>query len=79
MAGFIGRSVIKNSNNKLIIPRITALDPAGPMFYPPIIFIKPINKNDAKFVDVIHGDALYFGTKKSTGTVDFWPNEGNTG
>lgn len=77
MAGFIGRSVIENSNKELIISRITALDPAGPVFYPRNILINSINENDAIFVDVIHGDALYFGTKYSTGTVDFWPNEGN--
>ena len=76
LAGFIGRSVIENSNKALIITRITALDPAGPVFYPQNIFIKPINANDAKFVDVIHADGNYFGTKYSTGTVDFWPNEG---
>lgn len=75
LAGFIGRSVIANSNQKLIIPRITGLDPAGPVFYPPSIFITPINKNDGTFVDIIHADANFFGTKYPTGTVDFWPNE----
>lgn len=74
LAGFIGRSVLANSNKKLIISRITALDPAGPIFYPPSIFITPINKNDGTFVDIIHADANYFGTKYPTGTVDFWPN-----
>ncbi|CAO1411079.1 unnamed protein product [Diamesa hyperborea] len=77
LAGFIGRSVIENSKKELIIPRITALDPAGPVFYPETFLIKPLNVNDAKFVDVIHTDADHFGTKYSTGHVDFWPNEGN--
>jgi hypothetical protein len=75
LVGIIGRSVQKYSNNKLKIHRITALDPAGPMYYNNI-FATPLNKNDADFVDVIHTDSNFFGAPVETGTVDFWPNNG---
>lgn len=55
--------------------RISALDPAGPMYYRNR-FVTPLNKNDAEFVDVIHTDSNFFGAPVETGTVDFWPNNG---
>lgn len=49
LAGFIGRSVNNNSNQTVKIKRITALDPAGPVFYGMgSRFQKPLNKNDGK-------------------------------
>lgn len=75
IAGLIGRNVQEKSAKKFKIKRITALDPAFPLFYPEI-FYKPISKDDADFVDVIHSDAWLYGTPVQTGTVDFWPNGG---
>lgn len=51
--GFIGRSVLANSDGSLQIQRITALDPAGPVFYPPNVIIKPLSPTDGVFVDVV--------------------------
>lgn len=59
--------------------RLSALDPAFPGFYPAkVSIVKPISKDDAEFVDVIHTDAWLYGAPSSTGTVDFWPNGGRT-
>lgn len=77
MAGVIGRCVLRKSMGDTKIVRISALDPAFPAFYPSF-GTKPVNKNDAEFVDIIHTDAWFYGAPKSTGTVDFWPNGGTT-
>ncbi|XP_058065811.1 pancreatic lipase-related protein 2-like [Anopheles bellator] len=56
------------------LARITALDPAGPLF--------SHNSRDAvgpraaKFVDVIHTDGLVLGELVPRGHVDFYPNHG---
>lgn len=54
------------------IGRITGLDPALPLFTP----ISPdrLQRNDAKFVDVIHSS--YLGDMRVTGHADFYPNGG---
>lgn len=57
--------------------RISALDPAFPLFYTGGL-TNHLTKSDAKFVDVIHTDAWIYGAPVSTGTVDFWPNGGIT-
>lgn len=75
ITGLIGRQIKERSASKFVVKRITALDPAFPMFYPEI-FYKPISKDDAEFVDVIHTDAGLYGTPLATGTADFWPNGG---
>ncbi|XP_031776481.1 pancreatic lipase-related protein 2-like [Apis florea] len=55
------------------IPRITALDPAGPLYY----FVDShITSSDAKFVDVIHTDMGLYGLAIKVGHVDFFPNYG---
>lgn len=77
MSGIIGRSVYKKSRGETKIERISALDPAFPTFYPSL-GTSPVNKNDAKFVDVIHTDAWLYGIPVSTGHADFWPNSGKT-
>lgn len=77
MSGIIGRNVIKKSGGEVKIARISGLDPAFPTFYPSL-GTSPINKKDAKFVDIIHTDAWLYGGPISTGTVDFWPNGGRT-
>ncbi|XP_067621841.1 lipase member H-A isoform X2 [Eurosta solidaginis] len=76
MAGIIGREVYKRSGKKRKISRISALDPAFPMFYG--TFSNRLSKFDADFVDVIHTDAWIYGAPVSTGTADFWPNGGTT-
>ncbi|XP_068619905.1 pancreatic triacylglycerol lipase-like [Battus philenor] len=58
------------------VPRLTALDPAYPGFYPALLS-KPFTKDDARFVDVIHTDGGAFGTPLATGHADFWPNAGH--
>lgn len=80
MSGLIGSSVQSNSKNKLIIDRISALDPAGPLFYTLLgaipILVRKVTSSDAVFVDVIHTDAGYLGEPNSCGHVDFWPCSG---
>ncbi|XP_037903870.1 lipase member H-A-like isoform X2 [Hermetia illucens] len=75
MVGRIGGEVKRRSGGRVVLKRISALDPAFPGFYGP--FLKHITKDDAEFVDVIHTDAWIYGAPASTGTVDFWPNSGS--
>lgn len=77
MCGVIGRSVHKKTRGEMQIVRISALDPAFPGFYPSL-GTPAVNKNDAKFVDIIHTDAWLYGIPISTGHVDFWPNSGKS-
>ncbi|EFA06789.1 Vitellogenin-2-like Protein [Tribolium castaneum] len=75
VSGFVGKKVQELTGNKL--PRIIALDPAGPLF-----ISRPdeerLNKNDAEVVHVIHTDGGTFGFKSSCGTIDFFPNGGSS-
>lgn len=71
LASMTARNII--SRSKLKIKRISALDPAFPLFYPGLI-AGHLSKNDADFVDVIHTDAFLYGAPIPTGTADFWPN-----
>lgn len=50
LAGMVGRGLQQKSNGKLILKRITCLDPAFPGFYPPVPLLQSVNKNDAEFV-----------------------------
>ncbi|KAL0121396.1 hypothetical protein PUN28_006721 [Cardiocondyla obscurior] len=59
--------------NVFRIPRITALDPANPLFYLPGCYL---TRNDATWVDVIHTDKGGYGTPVSTGTADYYINSG---
>lgn len=68
VAGYIGRNV------KSKLPRITGLDPAGPLFY---ILYPHLSSSDAKFVDIIHTDAGFYGLGLTTGSADFFPNFGH--
>lgn len=59
--------------------RITGLDPAGPLYATlrPLLPIDlTLSKEDAVFVDIIHGDKNGFGSPSATGDVDFYPNNG---
>lgn len=80
MAGVIGKGVQENSNQQIVLERITALDPAGPLYYELLKIVpllqRPISASDALFVDVIHTDAGFLGQAYSGGHVDFWPNSG---
>lgn len=80
MCGMIGDGVKKKTKNALNVDRITALDPAGPLFYHllPIVpvAVRQITAGDASFVDVIHTDAGFLGDVNSCGQIDFWPNSG---
>lgn len=77
IAGFFGRH-FKQTTGKLI-PRITALDPAGPLFDNTNVCL---SDKDARFVDVIHtsgGEAIVvgeLGIDRPVGHVDFYPNGG---
>lgn len=75
LAGVLGRSIIKKTNGRLRLKRITGLDPAFPLFYPGLIG-GHLSAKDAEMVDVIHTDGWIYGAPISTGTVDFWPNGG---
>jgi predicted alpha/beta-fold hydrolase len=49
VVGVAGRNVQKKSNSQTSITRITALDPAGPMFYKfGAMFHSPLNENDGE-------------------------------
>ncbi|XP_018795054.1 PREDICTED: lipase member H-A isoform X1 [Bactrocera latifrons] len=76
MAGIIGREVYRRNGKTKKLPRLSALDPAFPLFYG--TFSYHLSKHDAEFVDVIHTDAWIYGAPVSTGTADFWPNGGTT-
>ncbi|XP_004521443.1 lipase member H-A [Ceratitis capitata] len=76
MAGIIGREVYRRNDKTKKIPRLSALDPAFPLFYG--TFSSHLSSDDAEFVDVIHTDAWLYGAPVSTGTADFWPNGGTT-
>jgi pimeloyl-ACP methyl ester carboxylesterase len=79
-AGIIGRQLKKISNNKFIISRIYALDPASPEFegvYIPVtVSLKNIEKSDAEYVQIIHTNGNLYGLKNSYGHSDFYPNGG---
>lgn len=60
------------------LPRISALDPAGPGFERPPLF-RLLTSSDADFVDVIHTNGLPVfgaGLTLSIGHADFYPNGG---
>ncbi|XP_012538313.1 lipase member H [Monomorium pharaonis] len=67
IAGFVGKC------NSFKISRITALDPANPIFYFPGCYL---THNDAMWVDVIHTDIGGYGTLTSVGTADYYVNGG---
>ncbi|CAG9809066.1 unnamed protein product [Chironomus riparius] len=75
-AGLVGRHLKKISNNEFIIPRIYALDPAGPHFRRDNGYFESVTKSDAAYVQVIHTNYGLYGLDRSTGHSDFYPNNG---
>ncbi|KAJ8721489.1 hypothetical protein PYW07_002264 [Mythimna separata] len=71
-AGFIGDYVTSGK-----LERISGLDPARPLFVTPNTHRK-LDKGDAKFVDVLHTNALERGKLEPSGHVDFYANGGFT-
>ncbi|MEQ2220163.1 hypothetical protein ILYODFUR_002555, partial [Ilyodon furcidens] len=69
ISGFVG------ANLNSTIGRITALDPAGPIFTdkPPKDRLDP---TDAQFVDALHTDIDALGFREPLGHVDFYANGG---
>ncbi|XP_072750421.1 lipase member H-like [Anoplolepis gracilipes] len=67
IAGFVGKC------NKFVIPRITGLDPANPLFYLPGCYLK---STDATWIDVIHTDMGGYGTFTFMGTAEYYANGG---
>uniref|UniRef100_A0A182Q7B6 Lipase domain-containing protein n=1 Tax=Anopheles farauti TaxID=69004 RepID=A0A182Q7B6_9DIPT len=68
MAGVVGRYF----GGKLA--RVTALDPAGPLFEPDSV--DAVGPDAARFVDAIHTDGLTLGENIVRGHADFFPNGG---
>ncbi|CAG4925226.1 unnamed protein product [Colias eurytheme] len=74
-AHVVGRAGNALKRHKAIVPRITGLDPARPLFEHPRVF-SAISKNDAYFVDIIHTNLGVFGFIRDIGHADFYPNGG---
>uniref|UniRef100_A0A182JT06 Lipase domain-containing protein n=1 Tax=Anopheles christyi TaxID=43041 RepID=A0A182JT06_9DIPT len=68
IAGNVGRHM----DGKL--RRVTALDPAGPLFA--LDSKDAVGPDNAQFVDVIHTDGLTLGENVVRGNADFFPNSG---
>ncbi|XP_050315533.1 phospholipase A1-like [Anthonomus grandis grandis] len=75
ITGFVGKLFKKATLETL--PRIIALDPAGPLFTSRPVD-KRLNKNDADVVEVIHTDGGTFGFDDACGTIDFFVNGGSS-
>ncbi|XP_073948838.1 pancreatic lipase-related protein 3-like [Choristoneura fumiferana] len=71
-AGFIGNYVTSGK-----LERISALDPAMPLFVSQDNK-KKVDASDAKMVDCLHTNALEKGKLETCGTVDFYANGGLT-
>lgn len=78
LSGYTGDALQRSFGFKL--GRITAMDPAEPLFtdMDPIV---RLDKNDARFVDVVHTDTVPItrgglGMPSPIGHVDFYPNGG---
>lgn len=74
VCGGIGYGIYDKTGVKM--GRLTALDPAGPMFGGEDN-INTLKREDAACVDVIHSDAGGYGMTTAIGHYDYWPNGGN--
>ncbi|XP_072938724.1 pancreatic lipase-related protein 2-like [Epargyreus clarus] len=57
-----------------VVPRITGLDPARPLFELALGLYTGLDYRCAAFVDVIHTDPGRYGVSKAVGSVDIWIN-----
>ncbi|XP_061398701.1 inactive pancreatic lipase-related protein 1, partial [Musca vetustissima] len=73
VAGFIGQQLQEWS---ILLPRITGLDPALPLFEDGSSN-RRLGPSDAQFVDIIHTDGGILGNPEAMGHVDFYPNGGH--
>lgn len=87
--GLVSRHLKILSDDRLIIPRLFALDPAAPgfeennvltLFYGWVTFRKTdfpmVSSSDAKYVQIIHTSSGSYGIVTSRGHIDFFPNAG---
>ena len=82
--GFAGKALKKIENN-LMLSRLSAMDPAGPLFLKKILLAGSsdnpkdarVDKGDAVFVDATHTDGRIYGAFTPVGHIDFYP--GNAG
>ncbi|XP_013100122.2 pancreatic lipase-related protein 2 isoform X2 [Stomoxys calcitrans] len=73
VSGFIGKQLQEWS---ILLPRITGLDPALPLFEDGSVN-RRLSPSDAQFVDIIHTDGGILGNPEAMGHVDFYPNGGH--
>lgn len=76
VASYAAKSVTNLTGQK--IPKIIALDPAGPLFEHFRHENERLNPNDARAVQVVHTDGGTFGFKAACGTIDFFVNGGQS-
>ncbi|CAG7727550.1 unnamed protein product [Allacma fusca] len=76
LAGIIGSFAKKDLGSQ--VERITGLDPAGPEFDIHELNEIKLDKDDARFVDIIHTCSGRLGTSKDLGHVDFYMNNGKS-
>lgn len=70
VAGFAGKRVLDQLGSP--IGKITALDPAGPLYYDGF----RLESTDATIVEAVHTDGNGFGYYGESGTVDIYVNGG---
>ena len=77
VAGAAGNHLFRLSSGEIRLARITGLEPASGGFERPEK-LRPLCRDDAQFVDVIHtnANALGLGTVNPVGSADFYPNGG---
>ncbi|XP_047508860.1 vitellogenin-3-like isoform X1 [Pieris napi] len=73
-AHLVGHAGKRTQQKGTQLPRITGLDPAGPLFTDPINLVVGLESTDAFFVDVLHTNPQRLGTSDSIGDVDIWAN-----
>jgi len=73
VSGWAGKTVLEATEKP--VARITALDPAGPLFYTNLVF-RSIDRTDASFIDAYHTNVVVFGKPINVGDVDFFINDG---
>ncbi|XP_055305017.1 phospholipase A1-like [Sitodiplosis mosellana] len=74
-AHIIGNMGYHLTQNKLQMAHIIALDPAAPCFED-WHKLRPVQRDDAKLVQVIHTDVEWYGYERKIGHIDIYPNNG---